>query len=114
MPIAHRQGELVRDSPDIWNVHRPTFQQRSSADRLEGTLTILPGATVAPADLQEYRRTHRVHTIRVRAGTFAEDSLTSGPALLIMEIRGRQPAHANVDVPARSTREIVLMAGAPQ
>lgn len=85
----------------------------SPAERLDGTLTILPGATSAPADLREHSRTHRVHTVRVRAGAFAEDSLTSGPALVIVEIRDRQPAATAVDVPARSTKEIVLFAGQP-
>ena len=47
---------------------RIATEDASVSDRLEGTLTLLPGAVAAPADLREFGRTHLVHVVRVRNG----------------------------------------------
>jgi hypothetical protein len=83
----------------------------ASPERLDGTLTILPGATAAPADLRDYAQTHRIHTVRVRGGAFQVDHVTPGAALVIIEIRGREPSEASIDIPVRTTLETVLSAG---
>jgi hypothetical protein len=83
------------------------------ADELRGSLWVLPGAAAQPADLYEYRRAARAHRIEVRNGAFEDAGLTPGPALVVVEIRGRAPVAATTEIPAGSTRQVDLEAGAP-
>jgi hypothetical protein len=79
--------------------------------QIDGSLHILPGATKRPADLREWARGHRVHEVRVRDGAFRDEELTPGPALVIVEVRGRQPAEIALEIPAGTSREVELAAG---
>jgi hypothetical protein len=83
----------------------------AAAEPLDGTLTILPGATAAPGDLREYARSNRVHVLRIRGGAFQAEHLTAGPALAIVELRGREPVEVTIDIPFLRTLETVLPAG---
>ena len=50
----------------------------------------------------------------VRNGVFRDDGLTPGPALLIVEIRGRRPVTTKVEIPSGATLELELTAGRSQ
>jgi hypothetical protein len=76
--------------------------------KAEGTLRILPGAKEKPADLRAYARTNRVHEVRVRSGAFAADALTPGAAIVVVELKGHPPFETTVEIPARSSCELVI------
>jgi hypothetical protein len=84
----------------------------ASPAEIRGTAWVLPGAAEAPADLYEYRRSHRVHRLDVRNGAFEDAALTPGPAIVVVQLRdrGALPAAATV-VPAGDTRVLDLTAG---
>jgi protocatechuate 3,4-dioxygenase beta subunit len=92
---------------------RVTTDDGTPPDRIEGTITLLPGETKPPDDVRRHAQSHRVHVVRVRAGRFEADPVTAGPALVLIEVRGRERAVTAIDVPFRSTLEIVLAAGKP-
>ena len=81
-------------------------------EELRGYLWVLPGAVEAPADLYEYRRTERTHRISVRNGTFGADALTPGPAVIVVDLRGRSPVTTPVTITAGNVLETDLRAGA--
>ena len=83
----------------------------ASHEPLDGTLTLLPGATAAPEDVRRYAQTHRVHTVRIRGGVFQIEHLTPGVALAILQMRGREPTESSIEIPVRATADVVLQAG---
>jgi hypothetical protein len=93
---------------------RVTTPDGAPAEQIRGNVMVFPGATTVPADLREYRRTKRVHRVRVRNGVFRDDGLTPGPALLLVEIRGRLPVTTEVEIPSGTTLELELTAGRSQ
>jgi len=81
------------------------------ADTLRGSIYVLPGADAEPADLHDWRRSHRVHRIAVRSGAFADECLTPGPALVLLDLRDRKRAVTKVVVPAGTLLDLDLTAG---
>ncbi len=81
-------------------------------NRILGYVWLLPGADEEPPDLYAYRRTARTHRIRVRGGAFEATGLTPGPALVVVDIRGRERVVTKTAVPAGDTRTLDLTAGA--
>ncbi|MBK8975008.1 MAG: carboxypeptidase regulatory-like domain-containing protein [Planctomycetes bacterium] len=121
------QQELQRDGVTI-AAGTPTFVQAelragglqgrvlapdvASPDELLGYVWVLPGASAEPDDLYAWRRDNRTHRIRVRQGAFREDHLTPGPALLVVDLRGRQRTSLTVTVPTGDALTLDLQAGA--
>jgi hypothetical protein len=91
---------------------RITAADGTPASELRGYVWLLPGAKEEPADLYEYRRTHRVHRLAVRDSVFEDACLTPGAALAVTDLRGRRRTSAPVTVPANSTAQLELGAGA--
>lgn len=60
-----------------------------SADDLDGSLIILPGAIEEPENLRAYERENRSHRARIRDGAYSLEGVTPGQALVIVSIRGR-------------------------
>ena len=52
-----------------------------------------------------------VHTIRIRRAAFEAEPVTSGPALAILELRGRDRVVTRIEVPVASTLELALEPG---
>lgn len=78
---------------------------------LRGSVFVLPGATAAPADLIAFRRGHRNHRLRLRGGRFADDLLSAGPALLWVEVPGREPATRAIEIPVGAALDLELTVG---
>lgn len=84
----------------------------TAAELLRGRVRMLPGLTAAPADVRAYARDHVVHSISVRGGAFRAPVVLAGPALLILELRGRAPTQTVVEVAPAAMCEVDLQAGA--
>ena len=82
----------------------------ASAEEIAGSLWVLPGAAEAPDDLYQYQQVHRTQRIRVRNGTFEDEGLTPGPAVLLLEIRGRARVATKAVIPARGVLPLDLTA----
>jgi len=82
--------------------------------QIAGTVYLLPGASEAPTDLVAHAREHPVLELRVRNGRFAAELLPVGPALAVVQVRGRAPAVSRVEIAASVAREVVFAAGVPQ
>jgi len=78
---------------------------------LRGFVWLLPGADAAPDDIYAFRRSHRVHRLRVKDAVFADAALTPGPAIVVVEIEGRPRAVTTTDVPAGGVRDLELTVG---
>lgn len=70
-----------------------------AGEELRGNLWLLPGATEAPADLYEFQKQHRSHRVSVRNGAFEDRQLTPGPAVVLIDLRGRPRVATAVTVP---------------
>ncbi len=79
---------------------------------LRGYLWVLPGATGEPDDLYLHRRENRTHRVPIRDGTFEERHLTPGPAVVIVDLRGRARQVSRLQVPQGGVLAIDLPAGA--
>ena len=86
-----------------------TAPDGTPADQLQGTITVLPGATEVPENLFE-ARTRGGQRIRVRNGEFSEDGVPTGPALLLVRIRGREMTSLQAQI--LGDTEVTLAAGA--
>lgn len=78
---------------------------------LRGYVWVLPGAEAEPDDLYAFRREHRTHRLLVRDGAFEEQALTPGPALVILDLRGRARHSELLTLPARTVLQHDLPAG---
>ncbi|MEZ5967181.1 MAG: carboxypeptidase-like regulatory domain-containing protein [Planctomycetota bacterium] len=113
-PVTVHDGETVEVQLDLTAGGlrgRVRAQGVANRDELLGALWVLPGATSPPDDLYAYRREHRVHRLSVRGGAFADDALTPGEAVLVLDLRGRKPTSARADIPAGGILELDLDAG---
>lgn len=79
---------------------------------LRGYVWLLPGATAAPEDLYDYRRSHRTHRLSVRNGAFEDAALTPGPAVAVVDIRGRKRLSTTLVVPTGDVLDLDLTIGA--
>lgn len=89
---------------------RVTAPDAAPTEGLRGYLWVLPGATEAPVDLYAYRRSNRTHRIRVRNAVFEDQGLTPGPAVLVVDIPGRNRVVTKTVIPTRDLRELELVA----
>ncbi|MCA8970579.1 MAG: carboxypeptidase regulatory-like domain-containing protein [Planctomycetes bacterium] len=80
----------------------------ANSEDLRGTLWILPGATEGPDDVYVYRREARVHRVPIRKGVFEQDGLTCGPALVIVQLDGRERVVRTATLRAGQTLDLEL------
>jgi hypothetical protein len=111
LTVAPNQTTLVERDLAAGGLRGRVVVPDPSTEETRGYVWVLPGITEAPADLYEYRRTKRTHRIQVRNGAFEDASLTPGPAIAVVDIRGRSYAVAKIVIPARETLAVDLAAG---
>jgi hypothetical protein len=112
LTVAPSTTALVRVAADSGGLRgRIAAPDGAPAAQLRGYLWVLPGASEEPADLYEYRRSKRVHRIAVRDGVFEDAGLTPGPAVLVVDLRGRGRVARKAVIPVRSVLQLDLMAG---
>jgi hypothetical protein len=75
---------------------------------LRGYVWVLPGATQAPADLYEYRRTHRTQRVPVRNGAFTDSGLSPGPAIVVADLRGLGRVAVTATIPGGGMLDLDL------
>jgi hypothetical protein len=78
---------------------------------LDGMVTLLPGLTEVPENLNELRRQNSVHEARVAGGRFEIDLLPPGSYLVLLSIRGRERATAQAFAAQGQRTELSVAAG---
>ena len=74
---------------------------------VRGRVWILPGAESVPQDLHAYRRSARVHRLKIQGdGTFGDAELTPGRAFAIVDVPGWHAIPKSVIIPSGGTARV--------
>lgn len=108
LPDAPTERTLVLQTCSL----RGTFTRADSGDpkELAGRISLLPGQTVVPDNLNAWLRQNPGFDARVRDGGFAFDALPSGSYLLVVQLRGREVTAQPVVL--QGDQELTVAAGA--
>jgi hypothetical protein len=91
-----------------------TAEAGTDPTKLNGSVTLLPGLTEAPADLRAAQRdTPGAVNGRLQAGKFHFEWITPGQYLAVLSVRGRARTAQPIFVAAGSNAPLTLTAGAP-
>lgn len=90
---------------------RVTRDDGGNPAELAGRVSLLPGLTAPPENLNEWQRSNPVFDARLQNGQFQFDALQPGGYLLLLTARGRERIHQTIAV--QGDMDIVVPVGKP-